>query len=102
MSYSLTFFIGEKTHIRGVASVDPALYVEPDGHHAPGYITFQLDWKLSIDEQLEVADRFAASVAAWRDELAARVEQERTAVNELADARAEIARLKAEQTGGAR
>jgi hypothetical protein len=100
MSYSLTFFIGEKTHVRGSASVNPVLYVEPDGHHGPGYITFQLDSKLSIDEQLKVADRFANSVAAWRDELAARVEQERTAVNELAAAREEIARLKAEREDG--
>ena len=95
MSYSATFFLGTKTHIRGHALVHPALYVEPDGEHRPGYVTFQLVSELSIDEQLEVADRFAAAVAAWRDEIAAQAEQQRTATDELEAARAEIARLKA-------
>ncbi|MFB7082780.1 hypothetical protein [Streptomyces sp. NPDC056308] len=72
------------------------LYVEPDGEHRPGYITFQLDSKLSIDEQLEIADRFAKAVTSWRDEIAARADQQRTAADELEAARAKIARLKAE------
>ncbi|MFE6684635.1 hypothetical protein [Streptomyces sp. NPDC057729] len=70
--------------------------MEPDGEHRPGYITFQLDSKLSIDEQLEIADRFAKAVTSWRDEIAARVDQQRTAADELEAARAKIARLKAE------
>lgn len=72
------------------------LYVEPDGEHRPGYITFQLDSKLSIDEQLEIADRFAKAVTSWRDEIAARADQQRSAADELEAARAKIARLKAE------
>ncbi|MFB6717628.1 hypothetical protein [Streptomyces sp. NPDC056358] len=70
--------------------------MEPDGEHRPGYITFQLDSKLSIDEQLEIADRFAKAVTSWRDEIAARADQQRTAADELEAARAKIARLKAE------
>ncbi|MFD6022995.1 hypothetical protein ACFWGL_41730 [Streptomyces sp. NPDC060286] len=58
--------------------------MEPDGEHRPGYITFQLDSKLSIDEQLEIADRFAKAVTSWRDEIAARADQQRTAADELA------------------
>lgn len=97
MSYfTATFFLNAKTHVRGSASVHPVLYVEPDGEHQPGYVTFQIDSKLSIDEQLAIAERLAAGVASWRDGIAARAEQERTAADELATARAEIARLKAE------
>ncbi|MGW1696497.1 hypothetical protein [Streptomyces sp. NPDC002399] len=70
--------------------------MEPDGEHRPGYITFQLDSKLSIDEQLEIADRFAKAVTSWRDEIAARADQQRSAADELEAARAKIARLKAE------
>lgn len=94
-AFTATFFLGTKTHVRGNASVNPVLYVEPDGEHRPGYITFQLDSKLSIDEQLKVAARFATAVAAWRDEIALRADQQRTATDELEAARAEIARLKA-------
>lgn len=95
-SYTATFFLGTRTHVRGNASVHPVLYVEPDGQHHPGYITFQIDSKLTVEEQLNVAERFVAGVAAWRDGIAARADQERTASDELAKAREEIARLKAE------
>ncbi|MFF1650191.1 hypothetical protein [Streptomyces sp. NPDC058240] len=94
--YTATFFLGMKAHFRGNTSVAPVFYVEPDGEHAPGYITFQLDSELSIDEQLKIADRFAQAVTAWRDEIAARADQQRTAADDLEAARAEIARLKAE------
>ncbi|MCX5158138.1 hypothetical protein OOK39_02330 [Streptomyces sp. NBC_00264] len=95
-AYTATFFLGMKAHFRGNTSVHPVFYVEPDGEHRPGYLTFQLDSKLSVDEQLEIADRFATAVTAWRDEIAARADQQRTATDELNAARAEIARLKAE------
>ncbi|MCX4849786.1 hypothetical protein [Streptomyces sp. NBC_00893] len=95
-AYTATFFLGMKAHFRGNTSVHPVFYVEPDGEHRPGYLTFQLDSKLSVDEQLKVADRFAQAVTAWRDEIAARADQQRTAADELDAAREEIARLKAE------
>ncbi|MEU2674786.1 hypothetical protein ABZ622_39350 [Streptomyces sp. NPDC007164] len=95
-AYTATYFLGTKAHFRGNVSVHPALYVEPDGKHRPGYVTFQLDSEISIDEQLKVADRFAKAVSAWRDELATRADQQRTAADELEAAQAEIARLKAE------
>ncbi|MFJ9037898.1 hypothetical protein ACIRF8_15060 [Streptomyces sp. NPDC102406] len=99
-AFTATFFLGRTTHVRGNASVHPVLYVEPEGQHRSGYVTFQIDAKLSIDEQLEIADRFAKAVTAWRDDLAARADQQRTAVDELAEARAEIARLKAQREDG--
>ncbi|MGW1102775.1 hypothetical protein [Streptomyces sp. NPDC002540] len=95
-AYTATFFLGTKAHFRGNTSVHPVFYVEPDGEHRPGYLTFQLDSKLSIEEHLEIADQFAQAVTAWRDEIAARADQQRTAADELNAAREEIARLKAE------
>ena len=95
-AFTATFFLGTKTHVRGNVSVHPVLYVEPDGEHRPGYVTFQIDPKLGVDEQLKIAEQFAAAVGTWRDGIAARAERERTATDELATARAEIARLKAE------
>jgi hypothetical protein len=94
--FTATFFLGKPSHFRATLSVSPVFYVEPDGEHRAGYVTFQLDSKLSIDEQLKVVDRFAKAAAAWRDDIAARATRERTAVDELEAARAEIARLKAE------
>ncbi|MEU2799016.1 hypothetical protein [Streptomyces sp. NPDC007117] len=99
-AFTATFFLGPKTHVRGSASVHPVLYVEPDGQHRPGYVTFQIDAKLSVDEQLAIAERFASAVAGWRDGIAERAARERTAADELAAARAEIARLKGEQEEG--
>lgn len=46
------------------------------------------------ETQLAVADRVLAGVQRWRDSIAAAAERQRTAVDELAEARAEIARLK--------
>ncbi|MFJ6143082.1 hypothetical protein ACIQH7_05750 [Streptomyces anulatus] len=96
-AFTATFFLGKKTHVRGSASVHPVLYVEPDGQHLPGYVSFQIDSKLSVDEQLAIAERFASAVAGWRDGIAERAARERTAADELAAAREEIAHLKAEQ-----
>jgi len=49
-----------------------------------------------VDVQLAVADRVLAGVQRWRDSIAAAAERQRTAVDELAAAREEIARLKAD------
>ncbi|WP_405888794.1 hypothetical protein OG762_36500 [Streptomyces sp. NBC_01136] len=46
--------------------------------------------------QLAVADRVLAGVQRWRDSIAAGAERQRTAIDELAAAREEIARLKAD------
>jgi hypothetical protein len=50
----------------------------------------------SAETQLAIADRVLAGVQRWRDSIAAGAEAQRTAVDELAEARAEIARLKAD------
>ena len=50
---------------------------------------------MPVDKQLAVADRVLAGVQRWRDNIAAAAERQRTATDELAVAREEIARLKA-------
>jgi hypothetical protein len=53
-----------------------------------------------IEQQLAVADRVLAGVQRWRDGIADYANRESTAADELAAAREEIARLKAERDGG--
>jgi len=48
-----------------------------------------------VEAQLAVADRVLAVVQRWRDGIAEAADTQRTIVDELAQARAEIARLKA-------
>ncbi|MFD3568502.1 hypothetical protein [Streptomyces sp. NPDC058667] len=98
MSFNATWFLNPKTTIRSSTTVGPVLYIEPDGM-AHGAINLQMKHDVTLDEQVQIADRFAAEVTRWRDEIAARADRERTAADELAEARAEIARLKAEAEG---
>lgn len=51
---------------------------------------------MPIEQQLAVADRVLAGVQRWRDSIAEAAARRRTAEKELAAAREEIARLKAE------
>lgn len=55
---------------------------------------------MSADKQLAVAERVLAGVQRWRDNIADVVKRQHTAADELVEARAEIARLKAERDGG--
>lgn len=51
---------------------------------------------MPVDQQLAVAERVLAGVQRWRDNIAEAAERRRTTEDELAAAREEIARLKAE------
>lgn len=95
-NYLITVFLDTKTNVRGTTMPNPVLHVEPDGWHGPGDVSFQMKQCLSPEERVKVADEFLSKVTAWRNQIAAEVERERTAVDELAAAREEIARLKAE------
>jgi hypothetical protein len=103
-AYTHTYFLDGKLHVRGSAgagaSMPSVLYVEPDGQHRGASISFHIDSKLSAAEQAEIAERFAQGVTTWAAEVRARADAERTAADELTEARAEIARFKGE-TGGA-
>lgn len=98
-TFSATFFLEPSAHVRGHASPHPALYVQPDGGFS-GSICFQIKSNLSPDEQLKIADSILSGVQEWRDLLVEDAQRRRTAEDELAAAREEIARLKAERDGG--
>ena len=68
----------------------------PDGWHGPGDVSFQMRQSVTAEERVEIAEEFLKSVTAWRDQIVTEVERARTAIDELAAAREEIARLKAE------
>lgn len=95
-NYLITAFLDNKTHVRGTGMPNPVLHIEPDGWHGPGDISLQMSQDLTPDERVELAETFLKGVTAWRDQIVGEVEHERTAVDELAAAREEIARLKAE------
>lgn len=93
--FHATWFLTTRTTVRGSGTPHPTLYIEPEGT-AGGYVNLQMDRGLTSEQQVEIADRVLNAVTRWRDALAAEAEQERTTADELAAARAEIARLKAE------
>lgn len=95
-AYHITVFLDRKTNVRGTGMPNPVLHVEPDGWHGPGDVSFQIRQGVTPEERVKLAEDFLTSVTAWRDQIVGEVEQERTAVDELAAAREEIARLKAE------
>lgn len=56
---------------------------------------------MPVEQQLAVADRVLAGVQRWRDNIAEAAGRQRTTEDELAAARQEIERLKAERKGAA-
>ncbi|MET9813214.1 hypothetical protein [Streptomyces sp. NPDC006355] len=99
-NYNITVFLEARTNVRGSGVPCPVLYIEPDGWHGPGHIALQMPNKLSPEERVQVAEAFLKGVTEWRNTIVGKVERERTAVDELAAAREEIARLKAEREDG--
>jgi hypothetical protein len=99
-NYSITVFLEPRTNVRGSRVPCPVLYIEPDGWHGSGHIALQMPNKLSTEERVQVAEAFLKGVTEWRNTIVGEVERQRTAVDELAAAREEIARLKAEREGG--
>jgi len=95
-SYQVTFFLEPRTNVRGSGMPNPVLYVEPDGWHGPGSISLQIPQHISAEDRVRIAEEFLKGVTAWRDTVVSEVKRQRTAVDELEAARAEIARLKAE------
>ncbi|MEU3386341.1 hypothetical protein [Streptomyces albidoflavus] len=100
-AYSHTYFIDGRTQYRSFTAVNAALMVEPDGIYAPSSVSFQIGGDLTPAEKAEVAERFAVAVTSWATELRAQADGERTTADELAAAKAEIERLRAEQGGAA-
>lgn len=97
-SFNATFFLDANAHARANGAPHPVLYVQPDGGHS-GSVTFQISDSMPHDERVKVANALLRGAKAFRDAVVADAKRQRTAEDELAEARAEIARLKAE--GGA-
>ncbi|MFE9949349.1 hypothetical protein ACFYRJ_17660 [Streptomyces sp. NPDC005531] len=95
-SYNATFFLSPQAQARGDVAVHPVLYVEPDGRYGAGHIVLQMPSELTQEERVKIAEQFLEGVTKWRDEIVGYANQQRTATDELAAAREEIARLKAE------
>ncbi|MGW3490598.1 hypothetical protein [Streptomyces sp. NPDC001054] len=97
-AYTHTYFLDGKLCVRGNASaaMPSVLYIDPDGQHRGASVNFHIHNALPLAEQAEIAERFAQGVTEWAAGIRAHADAERTAAAELAEARAEIARLKAE------
>ncbi|MFJ2259520.1 hypothetical protein ACIOKD_14460 [Streptomyces sp. NPDC087844] len=98
-SFTATWFLENDATATGSSAPNAALYVRP-GTSFRGAVSFQMGSELSADEQLKIADSILRGVQQWRDQLAEDAQRGRTAEEELAAAREEIARLKAERDGG--
>lgn len=72
------------------------LTLHPRGLYQGEELQVQFPNGTTPELKLAIADRVLAEVQRWRDGIAERADEERTAATELEVARAEIARLKAE------
>jgi hypothetical protein len=97
--FNATFFLEENADARGYGRPHPALHIQPDGGGS-GAVSLQISSKLSADQQLKIVESILRGVERWRDQLVEEAQTQRTAEDELAAAREEIARLKAERDGG--
>lgn len=72
------------------------LSLRPNGFANANELQMSFPHEMPAEQQLVIADRVLAVVQRWRDGIARSAEVERATVDELAAAREEIARLKAE------
>lgn len=88
----------------GTADVGPhpiaSLSLRPSNDAMASELQMMFPSSMPLDTQLAVADRVLAKVQRWRDGIGEAAQRQRTAADELAAAREEIARLKAERDGG--
>jgi len=96
----ITAFWGPNTEVRSSPPPISSLYIDPDGMSTGAHLSLLFASDVPLPEQVALADRVLAGVQRWRDGIAEKAERERTAEDELAAARAEIARLKGEDTDG--
>lgn len=82
-------------HIELWGATDGGLSLYP-GSNSGDQIAVARPKDMTPEQMLAVAERVLAGVQRWRDTVVERIERERTTVDELAEARAEIERLRAE------
>ncbi|WUH94615.1 hypothetical protein OG900_33670 [Streptomyces sp. NBC_00433] len=95
---SCTYFLESHADARGNGAPNPVLYVYPDGVRS-GAVTFQISDSMPMDDRVRAAKALLRGAQQLHDAVVADAERKRTAEDELAEARAEIARLKAEAGG---
>ena len=92
----LTFFNG-KAAAETSTSFPRVLRIYPQGERRGTELRLMATSGLPLADHLTAADRILAAVQEWRDSIADEIKRTRTAEDELAEARAEIARLKGEE-----
>lgn len=90
----ITVFLDKHAAASGTGALG-TLYFYADAAMSTS-VTLQFPHGMSMDDQVKVAESLLSGVQRWRDDVVRIAEQRRTAVDELAEAHAEIARLKAE------
>ncbi|WP_309049031.1 hypothetical protein [Streptomyces sp.] len=99
MSSSLRTTWTPDGQIESMGSTDGHLYLYP-GNLAGDQIVIAPPKNMPPEQMLAVANRVLAGVQRWRDTVAQHAERARTTADELAEARAEITRLRAETKDG--
>jgi hypothetical protein len=99
-SYNATFFLSQHAYARGEGAPNPVLYVYPAGGHT-GSINFQISGSMPMADRVKAAEAILRGAQRFRDAVVADADRRRTAEQELAEARAEIARLKGDAEDGA-
>ncbi|MFD6740746.1 hypothetical protein ACWHA6_37940 [Streptomyces anthocyanicus] len=90
----ITVFWEQKADVHSSPPPLGSLYIDPSGMSDGVHLSLLFGSNTPLHEQVAVADRVLAGVQRWRDGIVERAERQRTAEVELAEARAEIARLK--------
>ncbi|CAG6392732.1 hypothetical protein NMG29_06450 [Streptomyces cocklensis] len=98
MSSQITVFLDKHADARGSGALG-ALWLYSDGKQSTS-VTLQFPSGTPLADQVKAAESLLRGVQRWRDDLVAYDERQRTAQDELVEARAEIARLKAEAGEG--
>ncbi|KIQ67017.1 hypothetical protein TR51_06395 [Kitasatospora griseola] len=96
MSTNSTTTWSSSGYVDTMGATEGSLYIHPNGMAGDQFTIYRRK-DVSDAEMLAVADRVLSAVQRWRDRIAEHTEQNRTTADELAAARAEIARLKGEE-----
>ncbi|MFJ1964857.1 hypothetical protein [Streptomyces massasporeus] len=99
-STSITVFLARSAEVRSSAPPSSSLYIDAAGMSGAHHLSLLFTSTTPVAEQVQVAERVLAGVQRWRDGIVGYADQQRSAEEELAAAREEIARLKAERDGG--
>jgi hypothetical protein len=95
---SCTYFLEPHADARGNGAPNPTLTVYPAGVRY-GSVTFQIGDDMPMADRVKAAEALLSGAQRFRDAIVADAERQRNAEDELAEARAEIARLRAEGGG---